>query len=100
MPREAIRRETGRDMVVESESDVGVVGRLRFMAEAARRWRTDLLKRADGSEGEGWGLVWFRGWTREVGRVMERRRLGLTFFWVGGVEVGVSVVDARIESKV
>lgn len=80
LPSEAIRMETGRDMGV-----VGVEGSLeaRLVEEAARRWRTDLLKMACGSEGEGWGrgdLEDLRGLVRDCGRVRERRRLVLDLF--------------------
>jgi len=64
----------------DEKTDVSVRGDL--MEEAARRWRTDLLKRACGSGGEGWGRgdrEDLRELVRDCGRVSERRRLIFDF---------------------
>lgn len=97
MPREAIRRETGRD--IEDEGDMAWVEDMRFVEDAARRWRTDFVNRACGSDGNGWRrgeLASLRGLVRDCGRVRERRRLVLDCG--GGGDLNAVVVEVDEDS--
>ena len=66
-----------------------VVSDVRSMEEAARRWRTDLLKMACGSGGEGWGrmgLAKLRWLARVCARVSDGFRC--VFDWRSSSAVG------------